>query len=325
MPAMEVPYFKRKLLIEPITMTSSPKTSRALLLAVFGLLVLISACSRKKTGSEKPLRNRSANNILNNYEERLFTFDYLTMRVSADVKTPKESQGFKINIRMKSDSIIWMSISPLMGIEMLRVQITPDSVKYVSKVPGDRHFFLGTLDQLAAVVQTDLDFSMLESILVGNAVQLDVDEDRFATRIDERDYVLFSRYNRKLKKVVGNDEKKLSPDDTVEVNITDKKYQRIIRRSEEEELMVKRYWISGDHFRVTKTQFDDLYYQQSLLVEHSNFQEDEGQLYPEKTSVTANSPEGTATFKMEVTRIKRYDTLDFPFEIPEDYERKYLP
>ncbi len=306
-------------------MTCNLRTSRAFLLAVFGLLLIIPACSRKKTGTEKPLRNRSANNILNNYEERLFTFDYLTMRVSADVKTPKESQSFKINVRMKSDSIIWMSISPLMGIEMLRVQITPDSVKYVSKVPGDRHFFLGTLDQLAAMIQTDLDYSMLESIFVGNAVQLDVDEDRFATRIDGRNYVLFSRYNRKLKKVVGNDEKRLNPDDTVEVSITDKKYQRIIRRSDEEELMVKRYWISGDHFRVTKTLFDDLYYQQSLLVEHRDFKEDAGQLYPEKTVVTANAPEGTAIFKMEVNRIKRYDTLDFPFEIPEDYERKYIP
>lgn len=306
-------------------MISSPSKMRFFVLAALGLLMLIPACSRKKTGTEKPLRNRSSNNILNNYEEQIFTFDYLSLRVSADVKTPKESQGFKINLRMKSDSIIWMSISPLMGIEMLRAQITPDSVKYVSKVPGDRHFFLGTLSQLATVTQSDLDFSMLQSILVGNAVQLDADEDRFATRIDDRDYVLFSRYNRKLKKVVGNDEKKFDPDDSLEISVTDKKYQRIIRRSEEEELLVKRYWINGDNFRVTKTLFDDLYYQQSLQIEHGQFKEDGGQLYPEKTTITVRSPEGSATFKMEVTRIKRYDSLDFPFEIPEDYERKYLP
>ena len=35
---------------------------------------------------------------------------------------------FTLNVRMARDSVIWMSISPALGVEAARVLLTPDSV-----------------------------------------------------------------------------------------------------------------------------------------------------------------------------------------------------
>lgn len=309
-------------------MTSSlEKHTTLVMMLLLAVLVSIPACSRKNRPEEKPLRNRSSNNILNRYNENVFEFDFLSMRVSADVKTPEESQSFKANIRAAKDSLLWISVTPLMGVEMIRLLMTPDSVKYVSKVPNNKHYFLGTFKQLSTITQSELDFHSIQAILTGNLVQLDEDNDRFASRIEGRNYVLLSRYNRKLKRVLGSDFKELSPEDSLEIDIdlTDKRYQRIIRRSEEEDLLMKRYWIDGNHFRPTKTVFDDLYYQRYLQIEHSNHKTLDAQKYPGKTIVTAGSPDGNIRFTIETNRIKLYDDLEFPFDIPNDYERKNLP
>ena len=306
-------------------MRRSLETYRLLWLAMLAILIF-GACSRKVSPEQKPLKNRSAGNILNRYDDQRFRFEQLSMRISADVVTPQQSQGFKANLRIAHDSLIWMSVAPLMGVEMVRVLMTRDSVSYVSKIPGDKHYFRGTYSELANMTQSELDYSMIENLLVGNLVQLNDDEDRFASRIDERSYVLLSRYNRRLKRMVGGtDLKELEPNDSLEVDINDKRYQRIVRRSEEDELLLKRYWVSGDHYRPVKTVFDDLYYNRFLQIEHSQYEELDAMLYPAKTVLTAGAPEGLAKFSIEVNRIKRTNGLDFPFEIPDDYERKSLP
>lgn len=309
-------------------MTSSLKQhSTVLWLLLLAVLVSIPACSRKTRPEEKPLRNRSSNNILNRYNENVFQFDFLSMRVSADVKTPEESQSFRANLRMAHDSLLWVSVTPLMGVEMIRLCMTPDTVKYISKVPNNKHYFIGTFSELSKVTQSELDFQSIQAILIGNLVQLDEENDRFASRVEGHNYVLLSRYNRKLKRVLGSDLKELSPADSLEIDteLKDRRYQRIIRRSDEEDLLMKRYWISGEHFRPTKTVFDDLYYQRYLQVEHSNYKVLDGEKYPGKTVVTAGSPDGNIRFTIETNRIKRYDHLEFPFDIPNDYERKNIP
>lgn len=298
----------------------------ALIWLLAGAVFFLSACSKKGVPEQKPLKNRSAGNVLNRYEDQQFNFEQLSMRISADVVTTETSQGFKANLRIAKDSVIWMSVSPLMGVEMVRVRMTRDSVSYVSKVPGDKHYFTGTYAELANLTESELGYAMIENLLVGNLVQLDAEEDRFASRIDDRSYVLLSRYNRRLKKVVGGtDLKELNPDDSLEVDIDERRYQRIMRRADEEDLLMKRYWISGDHYRPVKTVFDDLYYKRFLQIDHSDFEELEGMLLPRKTVLTAGSPEGSASFSIEINRVKRTNGLDFPFEIPDDYERKSLP
>lgn len=297
-----------------------------ILLAGLLLVALVSGCSNeKRLAKGKPLKNRSSGAVLSRYEPNEFDFEWAGMKLSADIESPEGKQGFKANLRIRKDSMIWISISPALGVEVLRVVITPDSVKYVSKIPNNKHYFLGRLDEMSQISETEISFSMIQNMLLGNPVDLDQHRDKFTSRIDEQQYALISKYNRKMKKVVGMDDKALEPNDSLEVDASDKKYQRILRRSDEEDLLLKRYWFDGYTYRLMKTMFDDLYYKRSVTIEHDDFKEEEGQTYPQRTKMTVSTPEMTSSFEFKIIRLKLNKSYDFPFEIPEDYERKYTP
>lgn len=262
---------------------------------------------------------------MSRYEKNEFQFEWVGMKLSADVASPEGKQGFKANLRMRKDSVIWISISPALGVEMLRVMITPDSVKYVSKIPNNKHYFLGRLDEMSEFSASEITFDMIQNMLLGNPVDLNLQEDKFTSHIDDQQYALISKYNRKMKKVVGMDDKALNPDDSLEIDASEKKYQRILKRSDDEDLLLKRYWFDGYDYRLMKTMFDDLYYKRSVTIEHDDFKEEDNQYYPSETKMTLSTPEMTSTFEFKITRLKLNKPYEFPFEIPSDYERKYTP
>jgi hypothetical protein len=104
--------------------------NRSVLLFVTALLtLLLTACkTTERVAKEKAVKNRTAGFVLKRYNESRFDYDWLGMKVDADFGTETESSGFKATIRMRKDSLIWVSITPALGIEMIRVMITPDSL-----------------------------------------------------------------------------------------------------------------------------------------------------------------------------------------------------
>lgn len=74
-------------------------------------------------------------------------------------------------LRMYSDSIIWVSINAIFGIEALRAVITKDSIKIVDK--QDKVYTARSIKFLQDVSAVPFDLHSLQDLLVGNAVFLD--------------------------------------------------------------------------------------------------------------------------------------------------------
>jgi hypothetical protein len=294
-----------------------------MLILFLGSAILSGCSNTKRAAKGKPLKGRSAGAILKRYEPNVFQFDWLGMKMSAEVFDGENNQGFKANVRMRKDSIIWISISPALGVEVFRVLITPDSIKYVSKVPGDKHYYLGSLEVISDIAEADMSFQMIQDILVGNAIDLEKDEEKYKSRIDDQQYVLISKVNRRLKKVVGGNEKELFPDDSLSVDAEQKKYERLKRKSDDDELLLKRYWINGYTYNLEKTIVDDFYYQRSITIEHQDFKEYQEQSYPQSTRLSIRTLDKLQEFEFKISRLKTNKPYDFPFEIPKDFERKY--
>jgi hypothetical protein len=72
------------------------------------------------------------------------------------------------NIRIRNDSIIWISVTPAIGIEIFRAIITPDSVYLINRL--NREFQGMRIDSIINKVNFNLTYPMLESMLVGNLV-----------------------------------------------------------------------------------------------------------------------------------------------------------
>lgn len=82
-----------------------------------------------------------------------------------------KNNDFNAFIRIKKDSMIWVSINAALGIEAFRILITPDSVKVLNKI--DKEIQLRSVSYLQEVIKIPFNYYQLQDLLVGNPVFLD--------------------------------------------------------------------------------------------------------------------------------------------------------
>lgn len=132
--------------------------------------------------------------------------DFETFSGKAKVNfTDKEGKttDVNINIRIKKDSAIWVSLNALLGIEAARVLITPDSVKLINKL--DKKIQEQSVSYLQELVNLPLEFKALQDILLGNAVYFD---DNVVAYQKENDRFTVLSVNDKIKSTLNFDYKK---------------------------------------------------------------------------------------------------------------------
>lgn len=87
----------------------------------------------------------------------------------------EDADGKKYNVnahvRMYKDSVIWISITAILGIEGLRAYITPDSVKLLDK--QNKVYMPRSVSYLQEVTALPLDLTTLQDLILGNPVFLD--------------------------------------------------------------------------------------------------------------------------------------------------------
>lgn len=87
----------------------------------------------------------------------------------------EESDGNKtsvnVQVRMQRDSLIWLSVTAIFGIEGLRACITPDSVKLLNK--QDKTYLVRPITYLQELTALPLNLRSLQDLLIGNPVFLD--------------------------------------------------------------------------------------------------------------------------------------------------------
>jgi hypothetical protein len=259
-------------------------------------------------------------------EENFFKFEWLGMKLDAEVNTPDGRQTFNANIRMRKDSVIWVSVNPALGIEVLRVMIKPDSVMVISKIPDNKFWYAGDYSVINQMLKLDADFGMIQDLLVGNPIDFDRKEDRYRTRIEEQHYVLVTRYKRKVKKVMGVDNRKMDAADSLVYSTETKQYEKLMKKADDDDdVIVKRFWLNGSTYRLDKTVYNDILEARTLEIEHSGTETIDGQQYPAATSLKVFSAKGKESLSFRISRIRLDRTYDFPFEIPKDYARRTIP
>jgi hypothetical protein len=99
---------------------------------------------------------------------------YTTFNAKLDVDY-EDGTGLQLNLnaqlRMYKDSLIWASITAILGIEGLRAYITKDSVKILDK--QNKVYIARSVAYLTEVTALPLDLTSLQDLLIGNPVFLD--------------------------------------------------------------------------------------------------------------------------------------------------------
>ena len=118
----------------------------------------VTGCSTARIARGKPLKNLNVGQVLERYDEQAAEWDWVGMRLDVTVDADGQRESFKASVRMARDSAIWMSISPALGVEVARIMLEPDTVLFVSKIPGNKFYYAGNYEALGDWADTPLAF-----------------------------------------------------------------------------------------------------------------------------------------------------------------------
>jgi len=301
-------------------------------LKIYGLIALIissvvlTGCSNaRRIADGKPLRSMEPNNIIKHYEKEALKWDWLGFKLDTEIKVDGESESINMSMRMARDSAIWISLSPALGVELARILLLPDSVRIISKVPSNKFVYEGNYSELEESFGIPLDFYTLQNLFCGSPLALNKNNDKFISKIDDRNYILIEKFPRRIKKLLGGIDERtvaVNPEEPITVNMSVRRAERMMSRTDEDDLIIKRYWFEGVSFMPVLDVFNDLSTGLTLKVKRSGDEGHSGGLLPSRVQIIAlgNGVDLDCTFSLRRSRVNR--EYDLPFDPPKDYERR---
>lgn len=135
--------------------------SKYLLLCLLGVL-LLAGCKKEVIPATASANTKTIGSVtVSNLD-----FNYLTAKsqISLDDSGNRLTSG--LTMRIKKDSVIWVSVQPGLGIEAARMMLTQDSVFIMNRLK--KEYTATDYTFLRNKFQVDVSFEVLQALLLGN-------------------------------------------------------------------------------------------------------------------------------------------------------------
>ncbi len=282
------------------------------------VIMLLSSGCGKKGIETTPAEKKVTEKVIHNMQEQAFRPDAMSAKVRIKVNMPDGRKSFRASIRMKKDSMIWVSVSPALGIEIGRLMLTPDSVRYIDRV--NNRYFQSDRRKALDKFNVEVSFAMVQDLFLGNAIGFDPTEE-YRSKNDSTAYYLWSFPGKALMEAVdpsGNGE---NNDELHQMEVREEKLQEAMMKATPEQRTIERYWLNPSDFRVERILLNDLGKQRTLEVHyHDHEATGEGKV-PSQTTLEIRTPSERSSFELQFSRIRLEKDLRFPFSIPGKYDR----
>jgi hypothetical protein len=242
---------------------------------------------------KQPLKEYDFGYLYSKMLENQIDFEYLNANFSISYQDGKKTTDLKGQLRIKNDSIIWITFSPALGIAAARVALTNDSIKFINRL--NKKYFKGEYSLLDSLLNTTIDYSILQAMLVGNDItQYDID--KYRASIDGGLYRINIQERRKIKKYLRSNEI-------------------------DSRVLVQNIWLDPDNFRIAKIELKELEDRDNkrLEVVYEDYLQVGDQLFPDRLIITVQS-QNTLIIDVNFVKVKVDEPLSFPFKIPKKYK-----
>jgi hypothetical protein len=278
-------------------LTFGNHTTRPLTL-LFSILYFLSSvffisCNPQKKIIKTPIKEQGADYLFQKLKENELKYDWFSAKFSAQYKNKGESNSFSGQLRIRHDSVIWLSFSPMLGIEVFRMIMTTDTVKFVNRI--NNTYFIGNYDSVNKFLGTNIDFDILQSFLIGNDLSF-YEEGKFKASLDGDRYKLSTADRAKLRKFVKNSQAQMN-------------------------ILIQNIWIDPESFKITRADVKEIR-KQNLKLEagYSDFEKVEEQLIPHKLNFEIYA-ENNIDVDVEFNKITLNSPQSFPFKIPSSFRQ----
>ncbi len=264
------------------------------ILLIASVYLLSCRATRKVVDSPSALvklKGEEVIQIFDSVKEREFFFNYLSAKAEVSYTDKSgETNTFDINLRIRRDSAIWISITPLLGIELARVLIRHDSVIVLDRL--HKKYLKRDFQYFEDLWKTNVNFEMIQAVIVGNYFQY-LGKEKLRSVYEEEPYLILSTLNKRQARRAAEEKDPNKP-------------------------LVQDFWIDGN-YRIAKSRITDEKKDRWVEATYKNFTDVNGYLFPNSLVVTIASTSPTI-IRVDYTKAVNDDSLQMPFSIPEKYE-----
>lgn len=162
---------------------------------------------------------------------------------------------------------------------MAKASITPTKVSYYEKVKST--YYEGDFSALSQLLGTDLDFSKVQNMLLGRAID-NLKEGKYTESLENQVYRL---------------------DETADDNLK------------------KSFYIDANSFLMNKQEITQTKEERMIQVVYSNPKEFKEMTLPLNINIDTYQKKGKAEINLEYNTVSFNEELSFPYSVPNDYKR----
>ena len=211
------------------------------------------------------------------YENKL-DFSTLYIKASAKYVDEKQSQNVTADIRIEKDKQILVSVR-FLGITMAKALITPTTVSYYEKINST--YYEGDFTRLCKWLGTELDYSKVQNLLVGEALD-DLRKGKYTQTIVENLFKL---------------------EDLKETNIK------------------KAFYLDAEKYLLQKEEISQPAENRMLQISYGDSKVFNQGTVPTSIEINAMQPKGKTNINLNYNNISFNEELSFPYSVPSGYKK----
>lgn len=251
-------------------------------ISILVLSIAVISCKSKAVAvqgnTSQTIAPKEDEKVIEKHYDNKLDFSTLYIKASAKYVDEKQSQNVTAEIRIEKDKQILISIR-FLGITMAKALITPDAVSYYEKINST--YYEGDFTSLSKWLGTDLDYSKVQNLLIGEAFD-DLRKGKYTQTIVDNLFRLDEEKDANLKKT---------------------------------------FFLDGEKYLIQKEEISQPSENRTLQIAYSDTKNfDQGAL-PTSIEINAVQPKGKTSINLNYNNISFNEELSFPYSVPSGYKK----
>jgi len=256
------------------------------------IVIVFSSCTGSRKAVREPIKEQGAEFLMGKLKEHELKFDQFSAKFNVVYQVDRKKTTVSGNLRIDKDSIIWISITPALGIEAVRFMLTPDSIKFINRLSNT--YFIRDFAYINELLNKTLDFDMAQAFLLGNDFSL-YESNSFRASVENRQYKLNTVNRRKIR--------------------------RNVRRSDDDiSIPIQSIWLDPVSFKVSKVLLKEAERDsRKFSANYAEYDNVKGELIPTNVEFKVETADKKIRIKIRYSKIQINQEQTYPFRIPESY------
>lgn len=236
---------------------------------------------------------KNSKSLTKHIRENELKYDWLMLKSNVTTLFEGEDKSFDARVRLRKDSLMLITIE-LLTIDFAKVLISKDSIKMVDY--HHKKYFKGDFNYINSLLNADLDFNVIQSVIIGNSAEFTDEDDKLKPVTDRTNCVYKLSTERK------------------------KNLRRIEKGLEDLKKALQIMTLDPETFKITKNEFIEPTANRSFVASYTDFKNKDSVYAPYNVNIDIKA-ERNMNIKIEYVRIEKNKPQKFQFNIPPKYDK----